>query len=277
MTLKTNYTAIDEIPEPHRDLYTERNGQFELTGVEGIKTQGDIDRLTVALNKERADHKAAREASQPWAPIASLGLSPEDALAKLDRFEELEAAAAGKIDETKLDEMVNGRLKTQLAPVTRERDQFKTENEQLKEQLGKYAAAERQRNIHDNVRKALVEHKVIAEAQEDVLFLAERVFEVREDDGEVVTRDGVGVTPGIRAADWLLEMQPKRPHWWPASQGGGAGGNAGGGGAGSNPWTAGNWSVTKQMQFAKEHGPEKAASAAKAAGSFIGSTTPPAK
>lgn len=273
MALKPVYSDINEVPEAHRELYTQRGDNYEFTGLEGIKTQADIDRLTTALTKERADHKAAKEALTPW---SSLGDHAE-VQAKLDRISELEAAAGDKIDDKKLDEMVNGRLQTKLAPVTRELETAKSQMQKLIEQNQQLIGEKRQRSIHDNVRKALTDAKVIAEAHEDVLFLAERVFEIREDDGEVVTRDGVGVTPGIRASDWLLEMQPKRSYWWPPSQGGGAGGSGGGAGGPSNPWTAGNWSVTKQALYAKEHGLDKARAAAKAAGSALGATTPPAK
>ena len=44
-----------------QELFTEHGGRFELSGVEGVKTQGDIDRIQEALRKERAEHSEARE------------------------------------------------------------------------------------------------------------------------------------------------------------------------------------------------------------------------
>ena len=37
-----------------------------------------------------------------------------------------------------------------------------------------------------------------------------------------ITRDNVGVTPGIDPAVWLSEIQAKRPHWWGEMVGTGA-------------------------------------------------------
>lgn len=106
-------------------------------------------------------------------------------------------------------------------------------------------------------------------------MLAERVFEV-DDEGNVTTKDGVGVTPGIAADVWLTEMQDKRPHWWPQSQGGGAGGSGGGGAGGKNPFSAEGWNLTEQGRLVREN-PEKADQMAKAAGTTVGGGRPAAK
>lgn len=273
MALEAIHKAIEDIPEQYRDLYSERNGQFELTGIAGVKTTADVDRLTVALSKERDEHKTTKTKFQVWGD-----LDYEETVTKLDRIPELEAAAKdGGIDEEKMNELVEGRIKTRFAPLERENLQLKAANDELTGTIADFTAKETKRTIHDSVRAACIETKVLDTAQEDALFLAERMFEVREDDGEVVTRSDVGVTPGIRAQDWLTEMQQKRPHWWPASQGGGAGGGGGGGPAGDNPWSATNWNLTAQGLYVKEHGLEKATAAAKAMGSQIGAIAPPVK
>jgi len=273
MALEAIHKTQDEIPEEYRPLYSERNGQFELTGIAGIKTQADVDRLSVALTKERDDHKETKGKFQVWGDM-----NYEETVARLDKIPELEAAAQdGGIDEEKMSELVEGRIATRLAPIERENTTLKTQVEESNGIIVEFRAKETKRTIHDSVRTACIESKVLDVAQEDALFLAERVFEIREDDAQVVTRDGVGVTPGIRAGDWLTEMQQKRPHWWPTSEGGGAGGGGGGGipGGGKNPWLAANWSITNQSLFVKEHGQEKAIATAKAAGSALGSVHPP--
>ena len=61
MKLKLVVEKLDEIDSKYHDLYTEKDGKYEFTGVEGIKTQADIDRLQTALTKERADHKSTKE------------------------------------------------------------------------------------------------------------------------------------------------------------------------------------------------------------------------
>lgn len=271
MALKIVHDTVDEIDEPFRPLYSERDGKYVLTGVEGYKTQADIDRLQGALTKERNDHKAVKERYAVFGET-----DPAEILAKLDKYPELEAAAEGKLDETKINELADSRLRVKLAPVERERDQFKTkaetfaaENEQLKNTL-------RSRDIKDNVLSALIKAKVIDTAHEDALILADRVFEVAED-GTVTTKDGVGVTPGISPEAWLQEMQAKRPHWWPASEGGGAkGGNGGGGGFANNPWSHDHWNMTEQGRIMNQDR-QKAEQMAKSAGTSIGGPKPAPK
>lgn len=273
MSLEAIHKTLDDIPEQYRDLYSERNGQFELSGIVGVKTQADIDRLSMSLSKERNDHKDTKTRAQIWGD-----LNHDEVMASLDRIPELEAAAKeGGIDEEKMNELVEGRIKTRIAPIDRENAQLKVDNETLSSKIMEFQTKETTRKVHDNVRSACMDAKVLDTAQEDVLFLSERVFEVREDDGEVVTRDNVGVTPGIRAQDWLTEMQGKKPHWWPASQGSGSNGGNGGHNFSDNPWSSKGWNVTKQGLYAKQHGMDKATSAAKAAGSSIGAISAPVK
>ena len=272
MGLEAIHKTLEEIPEQYRDLYSERNGQFELTGINGVKTQADVDRLSVSLTKERDDHKATKQKFQVWGD-----LDYEETIAKIDKIPELEAAAKdGGIDEEKMNELVEARIKTRLAPVERDLAAAKTEVDTLSQENTGFKAKETKRTIHDSVREALVETKVLDVAHEDALALAERVFEVAED-GRVTVKDESGFTPGITPKDFLGEIQAKRPHWWAPSQGGGAGGGGHGGIKGDNPWSKGGWNLTAQGAYAKEHGVEKAAEAAKQAGSAFGSTHPPAE
>lgn len=281
MSLQAIHDTIDDIPEVYRDLYTEKGGKFELTGISGIKTQADFERVQGALAKERNDHAAARQALEPWTALGDM----EELQAKLDRIPELEAAASGKLDEGAIEEIVNrrveGTLKSREAPLQRNITTLTKENETLKVENEQFRAQNTKRTIHDSVRTALTEQKVIPEAHEDALFLAERLFEVREDDGAIVTKEGVGVTPGIEAGIWLQEMQDKRPHWWPASSGGGAGGTGratGGGLSGAaNPWSSEGWNVTKQMEIAKAKGREYASQMAQQAGTTLTGGKPKAK
>lgn len=272
MALNVVHEKLEDIPEEYQSLYSEQGGKFVLTGIAGVKTQDDIGRLQTALNKEREDHKTTKAALGVWGD-----LNHEEVQGKLDRFAELETAAADKIDESKLEEMAEARAKTRLAPVERENKKLAEENIALKGQVTDFQGRELRRNIHDTVRKALVASKVLQTAQEDALFLAERVFE-RTEDGQILTKEGVGVTPGIAPDVWLTEIQEKRPHWWPASQGGGATGGSGGTNfGGKNPWSAAHWNLTEQGNVVKVHGMEKAEQMAKAAGVHVGATKPVVK
>jgi len=276
MALEAIHSNLEDIPEQYRDLYSERNGQYELTGINGVKTQADIERMQVGLQKERDEHKATKQKLEPWRNLGEF----EEVQTKLDRIPELEAAADGKVDEDKLNDLVEARIKTRLAPVERENTTLKQQIEERDASISEYKTKENKRKIEDAIRPVLVEAKVLDSAQEDALMLAERLFEVREDDGEVVMRDQVGYTPGITPKDWLSEIQKTRQHWWPPSQGGGAGGGGGGNlgvNGGRNPWSKDHWNVTEQGQVVREHGSEKAQALAKQAGSSIGSIAPPAK
>lgn len=271
--LELNYDSMDAVPEAFRPLYSEQDGKAVLTGINGMKTQQDVLNVQEALRKERADHAAAREALKPW---KTLGDDPTEIQAKLDRIGELEAAAEGKLDDAAIQKLVDQRLGQKTAPLERQlKDsttrigELENENSQLKNTL-----ISRDRN--DAVRAIATEMKVLPTAVADVELVAGMFLERDETTGEfIVKADAKGVTPGADVRQFMKEMQKLRPHWWPQSQGGGAGGGKGFGDSDENPWSAKGWSLTKQGQYVKEHGMAKAQEAAKAAGSRIGATRPP--
>jgi hypothetical protein len=271
MVLKAILDSLDEVAEPIREHYVERNGKYELAA-EGFRTQADVDRLNAALVKERNDHKVVRER---YAPLATLGVDTDVILDRVTRFPELEIASQGKIDDKKLEEIVGQRLSAKLSPVERE---LKIARDAVAERDGlinQYKDRDRVNTIHESVRQAATKANMLPAALEDALMLGERVFEIDET-GRVVTRDGVGVTPGVDAAVWLADMQAKRPHWWPTSQGAGAGGGGRqipGGGTGGNPFTAESWNMTEQGRLFKEN-PQRAHDMAKAAGTTVGGRKP---
>ena len=270
MTLHSIYARKEDIPEQFAELFSERNGQFELTGIQGIKTEADVERLQRDLRKEREDHKATKAA------LGKFGdLDADEVFKKLDRIEELEAAAGDKIDEDKINEMVEARVKTRLAPVERENKQLKERVDAQEGQITEFKREKTTRSIHDALRSELTTAKVLPEAFDDALMLAERIFEVREDDGAVVVRDNVGFTPGIGVKDFISDIREKRPHWWGASAGGGANPGGSGGGMGNNPWSADSWNMTAQGQVVREKGLEAAKAMAQQAGSSLGSPFPP--
>lgn len=269
MALKAILDSIDDLPDSVKSEYVEKNGKFELQ-VEGMKTEADVSRVAEALRKEKNDFKTFRD---QFAPLG--GRKPEEIIAQLDRIPELEAAAEGKLEGKKLEDLVEGRLKSRLAPVERERDQLKTQLGEKDKIIGEYTGKEKTRTIHDAVRKAATTAKVVPEALEDALILAERHFEV-DDAGRVVTKDGLSVTPGIQPDAWFSDLQSTRKHWWGPTVGGGAGGNRGGNSAVDNPWSDANWNMTKQGQIVVADR-AKAEQLAKAAGTTIGGKRPAPK
>lgn len=269
MAIKAIVDKLDDVPEQYRDLYTEKNGKFELTGVEGFKTQADIDRVQSGLVKERNEHKETKTRLSAWGDR-----KPDEVIAILDRVPELEAAAAGKIDENKINTMVETRISGKLAPVQRQVQTLTTQLGERDAIIVGFQQKERTRAIHDDVRGAISKTQGFqGSAAEDALMLAERVFEVNEE-GKVVTKDGVGVTPGIDATVWLTEMQQKRPHWWGPTQGGGAGGSGGRpNGGGKNPWSHDGWNMTEQAKVYREN-PQRAEQMATSAGTKLGGMRP---
>lgn len=274
MKLKLVYGTQEDIPNGYEALYTEKDGKWHLTGVEGMKTSEDISRLTESLRKEREDHKKVKDV------LAKLGgpdLDADALVEKLDEYEELklrvESGEGGKIDDKKVEELVEQRVQRRLAPVERERDRLKTRNTELETENGTLKGTITRGTVESELRRHATEGKVVTSALDDILDIGANIFEVAED-GAVVTKQGLrnvpaGVTPDV----WLSDMKEKRPHWWPASQGGGAGGSGSGNGTGVNPWTKDNWSIEAQAQLVRTD-PGKADRLAKAAGVHVGAMSP---
>jgi hypothetical protein len=271
-SLASTVDSLEAVPEALHGFYVEKDGKFQLQ-VTGLPSQENVTRLEEAIRKERNDHKQTKDTLNR---ITNNGArQPDDIIADLDRIPELEATQ-GQIDEDKVNTLVEARIKARVGPVERERDQLKTQVEAKDKTIGEFEAKDRTRTIHDKVREDAVKAKVLPEAVEDALLLADRIFEV-DDSGRVVTKDNVGVTPGIEPGVWFTDVQKTRPHWWGPSTGGGAGGNRGGGGdATSNTFTHENWNLTAQGVLVNSDRP-KAEQLAKAAGTTIGGQRPPAK
>lgn len=274
MKLRLSYNSQEDIPNGYEALYTEKDGKWVLTGIEGMKTQEDVTRLSESLRKEREDHKKVKDI------LAKLGgpdLDADALVEKLDEYEELklrvESGEGGKIDDKKVEELVEQRVQRRLAPVERERDRLKTRNTELENENGTLKGTITRGTVESELRRHATEGKVVTSALDDILDIGANIFEVAED-GAVVTKQGLrnvpaGVTPDV----WLSDMKEKRPHWWPASQGGGAGGSGGGNGTGVNPWTKDNWSIEAQAQLVRTD-PGKADRLAKAAGVHVGAMSP---
>ena len=269
VALKAVYSSKDEIPQGYEDLYTEQNGQFELTGVEGVKTQGDVDRVQEALRKEREDHKATKQKLDKFGEM-----DPDKVQDQLKELEELQARTSndGQSDE-KIEEIVQKRLAREKAPIERERDRFKQQAEEAQQQVQERDQKIKQGKVEQALRKQAEEAGVHSTAVDDIVAIGSQQFDV-DDQGNVITADGAS-TPGIGPDVWMKDMKEKRPHWWPQSQGGGAKGNQQGSTGSDNPWSTQGWNRTEQGRIIQEQGQEKAEQLARAAGSQVGAVEPP--
>ncbi|MEE9367027.1 MAG: hypothetical protein V3W44_10095 [Dehalococcoidales bacterium] len=276
MAIKAKYATEDEVPEAHKELYEERQGEWILAKIDGLVTDGDIHRLSTANTKLRTENTKLKS------QVDGFGGRTGDEILKLDEtIEELKAQveAGSKPDEEKINTLVEARTKVTLGPL--QRDLKKAQDELLEKTK---VADDLQTTItkgiiSDHVRTAATKAKVVPTAVEDVLALSGGIFEVVDVDGvhKVVTKDKVGVAPGLDPDAYFAEVAPNKPHWFPGSQGAGANGgkNFLPGLNGKNPWSREHWNLTERGKILREHGPEKAEQYAKAAGSTLNATQPP--
>jgi hypothetical protein len=253
--LKTTMDTIEGLDPSIAELYTEKDGKFVLTGIEGIKTEADVAALSSALAKERNDHKLIKA---KYAPLATHDIS--DIVAKLDKFPELELAASGAVDEKKLGDLVSARL----VPISREKAALEEKVKMLETTVGEYQQNEKSRKIIKAAKDAAKAAGVVPEALDYVAMYAEKMLTV-DDTGSVVTKDNVGVTPYVDPKVWVTEMMPKQPLWQPKTAGGGATGSNSGANGAKNPWLAQTFNMTEQALLIKSN-PRVAIQMAKAAG-----------
>lgn len=276
MALKAQIDSLEDVAEGLRTEYKEMTDPTSKKTVFVLDIDGTIDPLpgVKALKDESARRRIENtNLKGQMDKFKVLGdKDPAEILTLLDRIPELEAAAEGKLDEAKINGIVEGRLKSKLGPLERERDQLRTQLGEKDKVIEGYTAKERARLIGGALSKAARELKAVDSALEDIELYGDRIFEVTEE-GNVVTKDGVGVTPGLSAKDWLTDMQSKRPHWWGPSTGGGAGGGRGGPAGGVNPWKAETWNVTEQGNIVRTDR-ARADKLAAAAGTKVGGLKP---
>jgi hypothetical protein len=280
MAIELQYDNRDALPEAFRsdavfnELFTVgSDGKVILSGVTGMKTQKDVSTVQEALRKEREDHAKARDALKPWGELKA-----DEVLSQLDRIKELEAAAGGKLDEAKLNEMVEGRLSQKTGPLQRQIETLTNEKTTAEKERDALKGQLEARDRNDAVRAAATESKVHLTAIPDMEMAASVMLE-KDADGKLVTKNGIeGLTPGLGVKEWTKEMQKLRPHWWPESVGGGAGGaNGGTGYTGNNPFSAEHWSMTEQGRLLTEKGRDFVDKLAKAAGTTVGGQKPALK
>ena len=241
-----SYDKEDDVPDAHKELYTERDGKWVLTGVEG-GGYDNINRVTEALRKEKNDHKLTKD------KYSKLNGKDIDQLLERDgEYEELKLRAEGKgLDEEKLEQMVGIRVKQKMAPLERENTELKSKLATSEGEVNTLRGEKTSNTIKSHIRKAASKLKATDTALEDIEILGERLFEI-DDTGRVVAKDNVGVTPGIDVEMWLGDQREKRPHWFPGNVGGGAGGGRGQQGGGANPWSHDGWNLTEQGKIIKE-------------------------
>lgn len=243
MVLKVKYEAAEDIPAGFETLYTEKDGNWVLTGIEGLKTSEDTTKLTDALAKERKEHKATKDKL-----AAFKDLTPEQLKKDQEELEELRIrveAGEGKMDKEAVEKLVDSKVKIKLAPVEKERDDLRAAVAEKDGTINTLNSTITRSRIETEVRKVAESLKVVPTAIDDAVELANKFLEVQED-GSIVTREVGSTVGGLTAKDWLEEMKDKRPHWWPASQGGGGKGGKDVEHFPNNPWSKEHENLTEQ-------------------------------
>lgn len=238
MTIKGSYQSPDEIPEAVRDLYTERDGVYELTGIEGVMSGEKARALDEGLRKERAAHAEARKRLREYEQIAS---DPSEIRSILDKLPELEVRAkGGDLDESRLDELVGARVK----PYEKRAALLERELQEREKALAEYKSKERERGILEATvgLQGVARGQVVDSALLDVEVNALRELHYDES-GNIV--DSEGRDP----ARWLAAKLERHQHWQPTSYGGGAGGTTRVGRLETNPFDPRSWNVSKQAEL----------------------------
>lgn len=266
MSIKANYETSEEIPEQYAELFTERNGAYELN-IEGVKTSADVERLQTALSNERNSHKDTK-IRYNW--VGDLDASQVQSLrdAQEDLQHQLETKPAAMSDEQveeraeRLASRQTRALDRQIAELTGERDAYSNA-------ISLHEAAANQRSIRDAVDDALAGSNAISVvdgAREDIIPFAERVMTVQ--DGKILSKEGIGFEPGLPFAEVLAELKAtgKRGHWFQGNTGAGANGSAGPNmSLGSNPFAKDSMNITEIGKVVQAD-PARAKALAKAAG-----------
>lgn len=241
MALKLTYSSRDDIPQfaLDADLYTEKDGKWVLTGVEGMKTDQDVANVQEALRKEKEDHKATKEKLRPF---AELGKTAEELGTMDQEFEELKIKVdeSHKTDEEKLNQLVEAKqrpLLKQIETLTAERDEFKQSSEEANRKV-----VEGQRR--DAVIEAITKKEGIRkDATAAIMKFASE--ELKFDDSDLEFRTDAG----LNASEWLDGFCDSNPYVMEPSKGSGARGGDAGDRTGDDPFVSGN--ITAQMRLKK--------------------------
>lgn len=180
------------------------------------------------------------------------GIDIEKLLQQFDSNEE-----AKLIAENKFDEVVNRRMEKTLLEWENRLNEANKKLEQSDTE--KTALQSRYNNavVNNHLRAAAEKAGVLPSAIDDVLARANGTFTVL-DNGEIEARNADGSLRTVKSKPlspelFVDDLKEVAPHYWPASQSGGANGGSGRGGKQENPFLKGSpqFNVTEQAKLRK--------------------------
>jgi hypothetical protein len=270
--LKPELENLEGLDKAHHALYTERDGKYVFTGLEGYDP-GEKGRLTKALETERGNAKKYAGEAKALAGWKVFGdKKPEEIQTALDEIEELRTAASGKIDKAELEKMATARAEAATKPLQRQLKEFEGKLAETGEQLAAAAArvaayekAEERSAIRAEIQKAALASNALPESYADgggLLAVLEGVLEVdvqvdsegKRTLGAVRSKEGAGYPSGLDVPKLLQQVQSRQGYFWGTSKGGGANAGNGGarGGGTGNPWDPKARNLTEQMRLMRD-------------------------
>lgn len=235
MKIKTSYAAESEIPEGFAELYTETDGKWMLTGVDGMKSQADIDAIREGLTKERMEHKETKAILKKFGDH-----KPDEVDAIVQEVEELriKVEAGGKLNDEQVAQLVDAKVR----PVQKDLDKAIGERD---EAISRATASDTrlvQSSRRDVVFAAIgAKEGIRKDTNGPILKFAEDELVFDSDTNEFATEAGLSV------GEWLDGFCDKNTYVMEPSQGGGTGGGSDRDKAGDNCFTKKN--VTEQMRL----------------------------
>ena len=257
--LKAFHEKQEDIPAGLDDYYVLRAEKYMLE-VEGLRTDADVLRVQKALDNEKIAHRALKD---KYSPLADLDIN--EVINNLDRIPELEASAGTAGDQAaKVQQMVDAKIAAIKAPLERELNTLRTKVTTQDQEIGAYVKERRTNTLEKAVITAARELEVDPTMEDDVLRFAHAVFDIDEQNN-VVTKDGVGVTPGIDPKSLLTDMIQRKPRWFKESVTARLTGGSNKGNGTTNPWKKETWNLTEQGRVLRAD-PTMAKNLAKQAG-----------
>lgn len=264
MPILVSYPNKEAVPAEYIGLYTEQpDKSYKLTGVAGIREEGEFQALQAKLTKSVADHTAATAVLQN---IDKMGVKVDEIPALLTEVETLRKSAQGGKTDEQIAALVDTKVRQITAPLNKQLEDLTNTNKTLVTENETIKANQVKSEIRQAVQDAAVKAGVVGTAVEDVLLRAQMCF-TKTEDGKILTGENHGCTAFVSPEVWLTELKQTSPHFWPASAGGGS--NGGGNGShGTNPWAKETYNVTEQFKMISENR-EMAEQMAKAAGATL--------
>lgn len=245
--------------------YVETDGGYELQ-VDGPGSE-DVSKLKQALAAERSAHKETKSR------YTGIDLSATEIQELRDRADDLSfqlESAPKAADPQELEDRAELLAARKTRELDRELQSLREQNSSYTNAIQMHEAAQTQRTMRDAALDAISGDKgvqLVDSAREDLLPFVERSFELN-DLGEIVSKDGVGLEPGLTIRESLTEMQAsgRRSHWFKQSAGAGAAGSKSGTPAGGpNPFQKETFNMTEIGALVVSD-PARAKALAKAAG-----------